>query len=164
MTYLLVLGLCFAALFVVGLVSRRQLGVAILALAAGSVLADLWAVGLTPALAKAGLVLTHPPMHNIAGAILILLPALMVMFRLPRARNWVSGIVSSLVWALAAVLFMYPDFSEAVILDDASASLVEQGTAYIPVALTACLVFGVITTVFHRKKAPVDAGKGRHKK
>lgn len=164
MTYLLMLGLCFATLFVVGLVSRRQLGVAILALAASSVLADLWAVSLTPALAQAGFVLTHPPMQNVVAVILILLPALMVMFRLPRSRGWLNGVIDSLVWALAAVLFMYQDFSEAVVLDGSSASLVGQAVPYVPVALTACLVFGVITAVFHRKKVPVDTGKGKHKK
>ena len=87
MTYLIILGIYLAILFAAAWLSRRNLGVPTLALAAGALLADAWASSLAPVVAQAGLVLTKPPLTSVVAAVLTLLPALIVMVRAGRASS-----------------------------------------------------------------------------
>jgi hypothetical protein len=84
MTFLIVLGIYFAALFLVGWMSRRSMGFPALTLAAGALIADLWTDSLTPVVAQSGLVIVKPPLESLVAIVLTLLPAFVVMMRAPK--------------------------------------------------------------------------------
>lgn len=62
MTFLVVLGIYFAILFLVAYFSHRLVAMASLALCAGAVLAKLWTNDLTPLVAQAGVHVVSPPL------------------------------------------------------------------------------------------------------
>ena len=62
MTFLIILGIYAALLFVIGFASRKSMGVPTLALAAGAVLAKLWTDSLTPLIASTGVIIVRPPL------------------------------------------------------------------------------------------------------
>jgi len=164
MTYLVILGAYFVTFAVIGVLSRKSLGIPTLALAAGSLIAQLWADSLTPLVAQLGLAIVHPPLTSIVVVLLTTLPALLVMIRAPKARSIWKSLVSSLVFAVGAVAVTYPAFERAVVLDDASKHIVEQIASHTPVALTIAIVFAVLEILFRKKKVKLpDEGGKQHK-
>ena len=163
MTYLIVLGIYFAALAVVGVVSRRSLGMATLALAAGALLAQLWTDSLTPLVAQSGLVVVQPPLASIVAVLLTVVPAVLVMFRSPKALSMLHSVISSLVFAALAVMLTYPAFEKAVVLDEASQTGADQLLGYAPVIITTGIVLGLLEVLLH-KKHPHGAHDRKHKK
>lgn len=165
MTYLVILGAYFAILAVLGVLSRKSLGVPTLALAAGAIMAQLWTDTLTPMVAGLGLALVRPPLSSIMTATLTILPALLVMARAPKAKKWGKSLVSGVVFAAAAVALTYPAYERAVVLDDPSKGVVEQMTLYIPTVITACFVVAILEILFRKKKAKLpDELSKQHKK
>jgi len=66
-------------LFGLAYFTKRRFGVLGLALAAGSMLSELWAAQLTPLVADAGLVVQNPPLITIVSVVLVRLTALLVL-------------------------------------------------------------------------------------
>lgn len=157
---MIVLGIYAAVLFALAWLSRRNLGVPTLALAAGALLADIWTKSLTPVVAQAGLVITSPPLTSIVAVVLTLLPAVAVMFRSGRApSSKVWNIAGALVFAFLAVMLTYGAFSAAVVLDDASHPYVAQITQYRNLIITVGVIFAIAETGFHRKPSEAAAKK-----
>lgn len=162
MTYVLVFGLYVLVLASIGFASRRSLGMPTLALAAGAVLAGLWADDIAPLVASVGLVLTSPPLASVVAVSLTLLPAIIVMLRAPKAGAMVRSIVSSVVFAGLAAMLTFDAFNNSVILDEASRSAAELLTTYRPIVTTVCIVVALVEIMTHRKAAPATDKK--HKK
>ena len=153
MTFLIVLGLYFAALFVLFFVSRRHIGMPALGLTAGAVLAKLWTDPLTPIVADAGLIIEKPPLASIVAVALTLLPAILVIARSSKAHSTGHRIYSSFVFAALATMLTYGAFANAVILDDTSREIVIKLLPYDSAIITACIVLALIDVVYHRKRA-----------
>ncbi|MGB4957813.1 MAG: hypothetical protein WBO49_05155 [Candidatus Saccharimonas sp.] len=151
MTYLIILGLYFAILFVFAWLSRRSLGVPTLALAAGALLATLWTDSLTPIVAQSGLVIVRPPLASVVSVTLTLLPALLVMTRAPKTHSKVHSIFGALIFAILGTILTYGAFSNAVVLDEASKSYVLTMVNYQNIAITACVGLAVLEVLFYKK-------------
>lgn len=151
MTFLIVLGLYFAALFVLFFISRRHIGMPALGLTAGAVLARLWTDSLTPLVADAGLIIEKPPLHSVVAVVLTLLPALIVMMRATKAHSMLHQAYGSIVFAALATMLTYGAFANAVVLDDTSRGIVLQLLPYDGVVITVCIVLALVDTVYHRK-------------
>lgn len=156
MTFLLVLGIYFAILFVVGLLSRKSLGISMLALVAGATLARLWADDLTPLIAQMGISVTHPPLTSIVAIVLTLAPALVVLVRSPKVSGKLHMVMGSLVWALLAVVLTYGAFENGVVLDEASRPFVAQFTQYVSMLMTVGIVLAVGEILFRKKHVALD--------
>lgn len=151
MTFLVVLGLYFAALFLLFFISKRHIGMPALGLTAGAVLAKLWTDGLTPVVAQAGIVIEVPPLHSVVAVALTLLPALIVMTRATKAHSLSHQTYSSLVFAALATMLTYGAFANAVVLDETSSKIVLQLLPYDSVIITACIALALLDVVYHRK-------------
>lgn len=160
MTFLIVLALYLGALFLVGFLSRRSMGVPALALTAGAVLAKLWTDSLTPLVANSGVVIIRPPLASLVAIGLTLLPALILMFRAPKASAHHHSIFGSLVFAVLAVMLTYGAFANAVILDEASKEYVTQLLSYDKIIITAAIVLALGDVLFYKKPHLAD----KHKK
>ena len=160
MTFLLVLGAYLVILFLLGFFSRRNLGVASLTLAAGALLAELWTDSLTPIVAEAGVIVVQPPLSSLVAVALTLIPALLVMVRSPKAAHHAHTAISSIIFAVLGVMLTYSAFTNAVVLDAASAQYVAEVMNYDAIIITAAIVAAVGEVLFHKKRAHYD----RHKK
>lgn len=143
MTFLVIVGIYIAVLFLVAFLSRRLVAVASLALCAGAVIAKLWTNDLTPLVAQAGVRIISPPMGSLIAVALTLLPAILVLARSPKSVKRHHRMVSCLVFAVLGVLLTYGAFSNAVVLDEQSKQIVLSILAYERWILTACIVLAV---------------------
>ena len=151
MTYLVVLGLYFAALFAVAFISRRRMGVPTLTLAAGGYLATMWTNSLTPVVANAGVVIVSPPLSSLIAITLTLLPALIVMVREPKRTHIQHGIIASVVFAALGTMITYGAFSNAVVLDEGSRQIVLELVKYQSVVITTAIVLSVLELLFYKR-------------
>lgn len=124
MTFLIVLGIYFAALFLIAFLSRRMVAVATLGLCAGAELARLWTNDLTPLVAQSGFAIISPPLSSIVAVALTLVPALFLMAKSPKNKG-AKQLISSIVFAVLGVMLTYGAFSNAVILDSQSQNIVQ---------------------------------------
>ena len=153
MTYLIVLGIYLAILFIIGFISRRSMGYPALALPAGAVMAQLWTDSLTPIVASTGIILIQPPLASLVSIGLTLVPALVVMTRAPKVSGHHHAWFSSLVFAVLSVVLTYGAFSNAVILDDASKDIVRQMVHYQPRVTTAAILLATMDVLLYRRPA-----------
>lgn len=151
MTFLIVLGFYFLALFGLFLISRRHIGMPALGLTAGAVLANLWTDSLTPIVAEAGLMIEKPPLGSVVAVALTLAPAVIVMLRSTKAHSLLHQIYSSVVFAALTVMLTYGAFANAVVLDQTSRDIVVQLLPYDSAVITACIVLALVDIVYHRK-------------
>lgn len=160
MTFLIVLALYLGALFLIGFLSRRSMGVPALGLTAGAVLAKLWTDSLTPLVASSGVIIIRPPLESLVAIALTLLPALILMFRAPKANAHHHSIFGSLVFAVLGVMLTYGAFANAVVLDEASKEYVTQLLAYDKIIITVAIVMALGDVLFYKKPHLTD----KHKK
>lgn len=159
MTFLIVLGIYFTALFLVGWVSRRSMGYPALTLAAGALIANLWTDSLTPVVAQTGIVIIKPPLQSLVAIALTLLPALVIMVRAPKMASKHHGWFGSLVFATLGVMLTYAAFSNAVVLDEGSKEIVRQIFAYEAAVITACIALAMLEVFLYRKPHPREKHK-----
>ena len=106
-------------LFILSYLSKRRFGVLGLALAAGAMLSDLWAEKLTPLVASTGLEITAPPLITIVGVLLVLLPAVLLLFSGPSYHYRWERVLGALLFAtLATALLIGPLGSGLLLIGD----------------------------------------------
>lgn len=123
----------------------------VLGLAAGALLAKLWTVQLTSLIVTAGFVIEKPPLSSIVAILLILLPALVAEAKAPKVHTARARIFASIIFALAALIMTYDAFLAAVVLDEASKSMLQQITPYSTITLTLCIALALIDVLNDRK-------------
>lgn len=159
MTYLIVLALYVGILWLLAWLSRRSMGMATVALAAGALLANLWTDSLTPLVAQTGVVVIRPPLTSIVAIVLTLLPAVLVLARAPKVKSHGHGVASSFVFALLAVMLTYGAFSNAVVLDEISKTYALLIVQYQNIIITTCVAIGVIEVLVYHKPRRHDEHK-----
>lgn len=113
MILLITVGVLFAVVFL----TRRRFGLLGLALAAGSILSDLWSRDLTPLIKDVGVEIAAPPLVTVVAAALVLLPAAALFFRGPANKHLPQRLLSAAAFALLALAFLLPVFGEALVLE-----------------------------------------------
>lgn len=151
MTYLIILGIYLAILFIIGFFSRRSMGYPALALTAGAVMAELWTDSLTPLVAEAGIILVQPPLASLVAITLTLVPALILMIRAPKVTGHHHAWFGSLVFAVLGVMLTYGAFSNAVVMDESSEDAVRQIVGYQPAITTAAIVLAILDVLLYRR-------------
>ena len=105
-------------LFGLAYFTKRRFGVLGLALAAGSMLSELWAAQLTPLVADAGLVVQNPPLITIVSVVLVLLPALLLLFSGPSYHDKPMEILGAIMFAALAFALLVEPLGSALVLQD----------------------------------------------
>lgn len=105
MELVIILGIA-VTLFAIAFVTKRRFGVLGLGLAAGVVLAQLWAVSLSILLGAQNIP-TEPLSHlTVAQVLLTLLPALLLLITGPKYHDKRGAFLGSLLFATLATLFI----------------------------------------------------------
>lgn len=144
MSYIIVFIALFALLFALSYVVKRRFGVLVLALLAGSLLADLWTEALTPLVASAGIVTVRPPLSSLVALVVTLAPAFILFLGGPVAHAKHERLFGSLIFALVATMLSFHWLNDALVIDGAGQVLHDFLSQYQALILTA----GVIAAIF----------------
>ncbi len=161
MTFLIMLSIYAGLLGFLFYVMRRAVGLPALAMVAGALLAKLWTSDLTLVVANTGFKLTTPPLASLVSAILILLPAAIVIVRSTKLHNNLERAYNSLIFAVLATALSYDAFAAAIVLDSASENILSSILPYSNLIITVCVVLAFINILSHHKHA---AKPGRPRK
>ena len=142
-------------LFGLAYATKRRFGVLGLALAAGSMLSGLWAAKLTPIVADAGIVVQNPPLITLVAVILVLLPALLLLFSGPSYHDIPMRLAGAFLFAALAFALLIEPLGSALVLQDQGKEVYDffvENRVYI---VTVGLVLAVIDLL------AVHTGRGR---
>jgi len=118
MNVAIVFGIVLILLFALAYFTKRRFGVLGLALAAGSMLSELWAAQLTPVVRDAGFVVQNPPLITIVSVVLVLLPAVFLLFSGPSYHDTFKRVVGALLFAALAFALLIGPLGSALVLQD----------------------------------------------
>jgi hypothetical protein len=105
-------------LFGLAFFTKRRFGVLGLALAAGSMLSELWAEQLTPIVQNAGLVVQSPPLVTIVSVALVLLPAILLLFSGPSYHDTPRRVIGAILFAALAFALLIEPLGSALVLQN----------------------------------------------
>jgi hypothetical protein len=94
------------ALFVAAFVSKRRFGVLGLGLTAGATISPIWGVNAGFVVSSTGLIQEGPFVNAIAFSALILIPAVLFMFRGYTYKHLFGRVLGSLLFTLLAAAFL----------------------------------------------------------
>ena len=114
-----------AVLFGLAYLTKRRFGVLGLALAAGSMLSELWAAQLTPLVRDAGLVVQNPPLITVVSVVLVLLPAIVLLFSGPSYHDTPKRIIGALLFASLAFALLIEPLGSALVLQNEGRTVYE---------------------------------------
>jgi hypothetical protein len=112
-------------LFGLAFFTKRRFGVLGLALAAGSMLSELWATQLTPVVRSAGLVVQNPPLITLVSVALVLLPALVLLFSGPSYHDTPKRVIGAFLFAALAFALLIEPLGSALVLQDQGRTIYE---------------------------------------
>lgn len=156
MDIMLILGGFFVGLFLLVFFTKRRFGVLGLALAAGATLSSLWATELTPYFAHA-ITVERPPLQTIVATLLVLLPAIVLLFGGPAYHDFKMRIFGAICFALLAAVFLIEPIGNSIVLTDQNRDVymwLESNKTYI---VTAGLVIAILDVMLTRKHKPIKA-------
>jgi len=147
------MGLLFALAFI----TKRRFGVLGLALGAGMMLSTMWVGNLTPIVAQTGIEIVRPPLQSVVTAVLILLPALLLLMSGPTYKSSLQRIGGSALFGILAVTFLLPVFGSALVIDGIGMTMYSFFTQYrdaiVTIGLVAATIDLLVTkTPKHRKE------------
>lgn len=131
-------------LFALAYVTKRRFGVLGLALAAGSMLSELWAAQLTPLVREAGLVVQNPPLITVVSVVLVLLPAAFLLFSGPSYRDTGKRVLGAFLFAALAFALLIEPLGSALVLQGEGRAVYEFFSDNQVYIVTIGLVFAVI--------------------
>lgn len=112
-------------LFALAYVTKRRFGVLGLALAAGSMLSELWAAQLTPLVREAGLVVQNPPLITVVSVALVLLPAVFLLFSGPSYQGTGRRVIGAFLFAALAFALLVEPLGSALVLQGEGRAMYE---------------------------------------
>lgn len=153
MNLAIVFAVILVGLFIVAFATKRRFGVLGLALAAGAMLSDLWAAKLTPMFESAGVVVEQPPLQTVVAVVLVLLPAILLLFSGPSYTDTRMRIVSALCFAALATALLINPIGNSIILVGQSRDVydffIDNRVYVVTIGLVVALL-DVLTTRTHR--------------
>ena len=116
MNVAIVFGVVLVLLFGLAYFTKRKFGALGLALAAGSMLSELWADKLTPLVANAGVSIAQPPLITLVSVALVILPAIALLFSGPSYREAPLRLIGAACFAALAFALLIEPHGSALVL------------------------------------------------
>lgn len=130
-------------LFGLAYLTKRRFGVLGLALAAGSMLSELWAEKLTPLVRDAGLIVQNPPLITLVAVVLVLLPAAFLLFSGPSYRDTPKRLIGALLFAALAFALLVEPLGSALVLQSEGRTIYEFFVSNRVYIVTAGLIIAI---------------------
>jgi hypothetical protein len=158
MNVAIIFGITVALLFALAFVTKRRFGVLGLALAAGSMLSALWAEKLTPIVRDAGLNVQNPPLITIVSVILVLLPALVLLFSGPSYHDMPRRVIGAVLFSSLAFALLIEPLGSALVLQGQGKQVydffAENQVYIVTIGLIIAIVDLLMTHTSRAHKAP----------
>lgn len=148
MTFLVIFGLIVAAFFAVIFFTKNRIGIPILAMSAGAMLASMWVGNLTPLIANAGIVIVQPPLESLVVAAMTLLPAVLLSARGSSYSALYERLFGGVVFALFSITLLLPAIGSALVVDATARPVYDFFVQYRTIIVTIGLVAAVFDLLF----------------
>lgn len=162
MNVVIVFGVIAVLLFSAAFVTRRRFGLLGLALAAGSILSTIWSYDAGLVVSAVGIV---PPGTLTTAAtlsLIVLLPAIILLFHGYTYKTLVGRIVGAALFTLLALAFLVQPLGGALRLDGMGANIYEQLVHYKEAIISICTVLAVVDLFLTKPAAPFRDRRSRH--
>lgn len=150
MNLVIIVLILIALLFALAFFTKRRFGVLGLALAAGAMLSKTWASDLTPYVKDAGIQLVAPPLESVVASVLILLPAVLLLFSGPTYHVMWQKLLGSAAFALLALSFLLEPLAGALVLSGDSRTVYNFLIEYRTWIITGGIVYALIDLLMVR--------------
>ena len=140
-------------LFIGAFLSKRRFGLLGLALTAGATVSTIWSDSAGLIISMTGLVPVGPLTNALALSIVVLLPAIVLLFHGYKYKSVFSRIIGSLLFTILAVAFLLEPIAFTLPLEGTSAYLYNQAVSYKDVVISAGVILAVVD-LFFTKPAP----------
>lgn len=163
MITIILLGAIFAILFAGAFISKRRFGLLGLALTAGATISTIWEYDAGLLISSTGLVPNGPVTQAVTLSLIVLLPAILVLFHGYTYKNIFSRMIGSLLFAGLALAFLVEPIGYILPLEGLGADVYNQVKNYKDVIISAGVILAVADLFFTKPaKAPEKEGK-KHK-
>jgi hypothetical protein len=149
-------------LFIGAFISKRRFGLLGLALTAGATISTIWSDSAGLIISMTGLVPVGPLTNALALSIVVLLPAIVLLFHGYKYKSVFSRIIGSLLFTVLAAAFLLEPIAFALPLEGTSAYLYNQAVSYRDIVISAGVVLAVVD-LFFTKPAPKAEKDGKKK-
>lgn len=162
MIVLVILIAAAALLFAGAFISKRRFGLLGLALAAGATLSTIWSYDAGLLVSSTGFIPEGPLTNAVTLSIIVLLPAILLLFHGYAYKNTLSRVIGSLLFTLLAVAFLVEPIGFALPLEGAGADVYAWIINYKEVIISVGIVIAVVD-LFFTKPAVLAEKSGKKK-
>jgi len=149
-------------LFIGSFLSKRRFGLLGLALTAGATLSTIWSYDAGLIIASTGLVPAGPMTNAVALSLVVLMPAIVLLFHGYRYKAMFSRIIGSLLFTILAIAFLLEPIGFALPLEGTSAYLYNQAVSYRELVIGTGVILAVVD-LFFTKPAHVAEKNSKRK-
>ena len=149
-------------LFTLAFVSKRRFGLLGLALTAGATLSTMWSYDAGLVISSTGLVPDGPMTNAAALSLVVLLPAIVLLFHGYKYKDVFSRIIGSLFFTVLALAFLVEPIGFALPLEGTSAYLYNQALSYKDIVISVGVILAVVD-LFFTKPAHKAEKEGKKK-
>jgi hypothetical protein len=143
-------------LFLGSFLSKRRFGLLGLALTAGATLSTMWSYDAGLLVSSTGLVPVGPMTNAVALSLVVLMPAVVLLFHGYRYKALYSRIIGSLLFTVLAIAFLLEPIGFALPLEGMSASLYAQALNYREIAISVGVVLAIVDLFFTKPVHSVE--------
>lgn len=147
-------------LFAGAFISRRRFGLLGLALTAGATLSTIWSYDAGLVVSSTGLLPEGVITQAVTQSLVVLLPAILLLFHGYAYKNILSRVVGSLLFAVLALAFLVEPIGYALPLEGGGATVYSTLKGYKSVIISVGVVLAVVD-LFFTKPAPRSEKSGK---
>jgi len=149
-------------LFAGAFLSRRRFGLLGLALAAGATLSTIWSYDAGLVVSSTGLFPEGVITQATTQALVVLLPAILLLFHGYAYKNIVGRTVGSLLFTILALAFLVDPIGYALPLDGLGAQVYGTLQQYKDAIISVGVVLAVVDLFFTKPAHLAEKSKGKH--
>lgn len=162
MVPIIVLGALALALFFGAFISKRRFGLLGLALTAGATLSTIWSYNAGLVVAATGVVPDGVITQAVAQSLVVLLPAILLLFHGYSYKGMVGRIVGALLFTVLALAFLVEPLSYALPLDGSGGVVYSTIRQYKDIIISAGVILAVIDLFFTKPAHLAEKSKKKH--
>lgn len=151
-------------LFALAFISKRRFGLLGLALTAGATISTIWEYTAGIMVSSTGLVPDGPLTQAIVQSLIVLLPAIVLLFHGYSYRNLFSRLVGSLFFTVLALAFLVEPIGNALVLQGAGADIYRQLVNYKDVIISIGVILAITDIFFTKSVRALEKEGKKHKK
>lgn len=149
-------------LFLGAFISRRRFGLLGLALTAGATLSTIWSYDAGLVVASTGLLPEGVITQAATQSLVVLLPAILLLFHGYAYKNIVSRIIGSLLFTALALAFLVEPIGYALPLDGFGATVYETLKSNKDIIISVGVILAVVDLFFTKPAPKSESSKKKH--